>query len=66
MREQMIMFFFISKLSKYSQDFASSWSDNEYEYKPSPQTLSPDMARVAYIHNAYVEGRDPCPDYIMI
>ena len=38
MAVQIIMFFFISKLSKYSQDFASSCSNNEYEYNPFLQT----------------------------
>ena len=64
MREQMIMFFFISKLSKYSQDFASSCSNNEYEYKP--WTLSPDMACIVLPRVGYREGRDACPDYIIL
>ena len=62
----MIMIFTSSKLSKYTWNCASSCSNNEYEYKPSPWTLSPDMACIVLPRVGYREGRDACPDYIIL
>ena len=65
-REQMIMFFFISKFSKYRRDFASSCSNNEYAWPG----LDPFSRHGGYLElglaSGYIEGRDPCPDYIII